>query len=1239
MGETLTSTAAIARSLCADIKPASDVELHLLYDPFRPETAEVHDLEFRDCLTLDEYLGDLPEAEYMLFHNGVEVELEEASSVAVSRGDKIGLIVLPLGGGGGLKSILRTLTTIAFTVGGFLIGGPLGASIGAAVGSLIGSLLFVPKPPKSQDEGERTYGIDGAKNSATEGIPYPVVYGEFRQAGNFADTYTENVGETQYLYLRSIMNDGQAESITDIELNEQPVANFRDVQTRIGLGTLTQPVNEWFRSSVRQVNKSVKLDTAWTTHVTTQEVDQIRFDVTFPAGLVSISEKKGTYKKKSVTFQTEYRQVNQSGDPLAGVAGTWQETPHFEPENDFLFDGFGSGVLNEAIRLSSAQSSRVNVQAAAAPLSTAAAAGPKVQFKPVLGGDWTDIESIAINAISQGFVPDASGNGTVAGPTNITPYATQDIEFNLPAGDYDIRGINGAVVNRVTSYPNSGQSSFTVTDSRTRAIRRSFTTQRLARGYYEFRVRRTTATSTNQYEIDEVILTDVVEIEADPVAMRGTANLSLRIKLNDQLNNIPQVTALVKGCVLQEFDREGNPTVRRWSANPAWIALDILCSQERGGLLSLSRIDWPRWVEYAEWCDANGIVFNGVFATESNVGDAVREVLRIGRATPVPFGTKVSLAVDRPRDPVTMFTQASMIKGSFNIGYLSMQDRSNEFEITYYDKTDRNKAKTIRYVDPKAVTFNEIPRSAQVSLVGVDNIVQARDELWRMIYQNRLLIRTATFDAFLEAINLSIGEVALIQHNQMEWANNGRTAAGSSADLVNLDQEVEKLPGVDYSLLAHLSAVNRVPDRTVTAVSGNKVMFDRAGANLTSDQLKATRLKSSTGQDYEIAKLESGASFHTATLTAAPDGISTGSIVSLFQTDVIEERVVSSVTQNPDGTSSVALSSALPAAPEQYSNFVYGRVERVRKPYVLTGVSGNGLEKRRLSFMEYNEAVYGPGEVELPTPVFQLNDRIVNHVQGLLFDYDRIVDANRKTTNLRLFWNANAIRNYGGADVFMRLNGSGWVAVGSAVNVSEFNVQLTPGDFAEFKVNAYSTRGDRASISTAPVVAGTLMVERASLDAPTSFSAVMSGFEVDGTVAYAFTAPLDTSGIEGYEIEVRHVDDVNWFSLGRFAGTSHVQTGVPPGGYLARVRSVSTDSTSVWVNTSFAISVLPGSLLSNYNGGNDRNGDPITSPTLPATGSVEHIVNTDGSATVSLEWLWSGDEGDIDGFRITMTGS
>lgn len=64
------------------------------------------------------------------------------------------------------------------------------------------------------------------------------------------------------------------------------------------------------------------------------------------------------------------------------------------------------------------------------------------------------------------------------------------------------------------------------------------------------------------------------------------------------------------------------------------------------------------------------------------------------------------------------------------------------------------------------------------------------------------------------------------------------------------------------------------------------------------------------------------------------------------------------------------------------------------------------------------------------------------------------------------------------------------------------------------------------------------------------------------------------------------------------------------------------------------------SVAVNFNARNDRNGAAIIAPTVLTDGTaVDHTINTDGSADISFEWVWSGTNADIDGFAIYVYSS
>lgn len=55
----------------------------------------------------------------------------------------------------------------------------------------------------------------------------------------------------------------------------------------------------------------------------------------------------------------------------------------------------------------------------------------------------------------------------------------------------------------------------------------------------------------------------------------------------------------------------------------------------------------------------------------------------------------------------------------------------------------------------------------------------------------------------------------------------------------------------------------------------------------------------------------------------------------------------------------------------------------------------------------------------------------------------------------------------------------------------------------------------------------------------------------------------------------------------------------------------------------------------NFNARNDRNASPIAAPIVVTDGeAIDHTINPDGSANISFEWTWIGDNADIDGFIV-----
>ena len=93
--------------------------------------------------------------------------------------------------------------------------------------------------------------------------------------------------------------------------------------------------------------------------------------------------------------------------------------------------------------------------------------------------------------------------------------------------------------------------------------------------------------------------------------------------------------------------------------------------------------------------------------------------------------------------------------------------------------------------------------------------------------------------------------------------------------------------------------------------------------------------------------------------------------------------------------------------------------------------------------------------------------------------------------------------------------------------------------------------------------------------------------------------------------------------------------------YSSEVATTPTNATSAAI-TAASTSTVGGvsaatvaAAATNFNTSNDRNNAAITTPSVSGAGTaIDHVINTDGSADISFEWSWAGDEGIIDGFVV-----
>jgi predicted phage tail protein len=961
-------------------------------NPFEPQTRVEMRLDWRAGLTVAQALEGITNLENLLVTlNGGALAPEDFATTQVP--EQSCLLYTEVPEGRGMKSVLRMVIVVVAVMYGqtYAIGAGWGAAgtaaftagVGVASSLLVNALLPVAELSNLADQSSSpTYGIDGAKNTSTEGIRVPVCYGTFRMAGNLISMHVRNVTETQYLYALINAGEGQLGGLSDIEINEQPATNFQDVEIQTRVGTSDQTPIDWFSESITPFSQGATLNnTSFATYSGSNVIDRFRLDFVAPQGLFEMDD-KGQRRSATVGLHIEYRKV---GD------ATWE------------------------------------------PM----ASGTEVD-------SYTSVY-VLYNTLDPRLI--AYGN------YGVTKYTTLPAGYTLGADNTIYKGaLRAGYVEQSASYATGNLS---VTANTTSPYRWSLWSPTLPQGVYEVRVQRTSAESTDDKRRDQIVWSDYNEIVNDTVAYRWTGLVAVKIKLTDQLNSVPTITYLNHGRMIKYWkdgDWAGGP-----SSNPAWIVWDMLTNMRFGGQMDESRLDLDAFKAWGDYCDSAGLTFNGVIDAEQSMWDALQYVFRCGHARPSPVGTRLSVVVERPSTPTMLFTVGNIIQGTFSQEWLGTSSRANEVELSYFDKTDRNKQRTIKVYDDQ-VAAGAPQNTATMTMLGVDTAERATQEAIFQLKLNRFIRSSCTFESPIEALGCSVGDVILVQHDQPNWGVGGRLEAGSNGPThIVLDKQVTLEAGKSYKLLVHFNALPRFSGY-ITAIAGNAISLSGYSGQQNLDRLVAN------GEDKRITGYHAN-----GVLVEDASGLINGSAFICYQTDAIETRDVGTGAST---TNQLVLTSGLPATPTMGQNYMLGEAAVVTRTWRINSITmGSTDMARQITCFEYNDAIYDwtnslGGAVQ---PVANWNQTVPNVTHLSLTELTDAVGTSA-ITRVTAAWVPPAdFASFDGVDVYVALDNTQYVHAASLrAGTNTYSFDVIVGTPVLVKVVARSSQGRTALYTQAP---------------------------------------------------------------------------------------------------------------------------------------------------------------------------
>jgi len=278
-------------------------------NPFKAEDAEVREFDYSRSKSVRDYLEA---SGFELQDRRVIVSgkrIDDLSS-RVDEGDEI--IVTP-----DVKApVVAVISAIVSAVWAAAVAHPfLFTFFVLSMGYAIYQYMNQPKMPdfnlgsSGMDEGSPTYGWDGVQTIQEVGVPVAVVYGEHRIGGNIVNQFLWEDGDKHYLNALLGICEGEVESIEDIEINNNPIANFDGVSVVKRYGTNNQSIISNFEDlhNIYPVNANLTKDNPYVYTTIDSDVESFEIHLRLNNGLYQQNSGSGDIQSWSVSYRVEYK--------------------------------------------------------------------------------------------------------------------------------------------------------------------------------------------------------------------------------------------------------------------------------------------------------------------------------------------------------------------------------------------------------------------------------------------------------------------------------------------------------------------------------------------------------------------------------------------------------------------------------------------------------------------------------------------------------------------------------------------------------------------------------------------------------------------------------------------------------------------------------------------------------------------------------------------------------------------
>ncbi|ABK17578.1 TipJ family phage tail tip protein [Syntrophobacter fumaroxidans] len=944
--------------------------------PFRRSERRIDLVEWKPGMSLSDVVASrVPEnLPVKVFLDGLEIAPGERSRVYPMPGRQV-LIVPELGFDDGFKGILRFILQIALVAAGFIMqamGVPGWLIFGTMlVGGILINVLLPPQAPKKPDTALDSQAYNWApQNTEQQGVPVPRWYGKNRIYGNIVASHIENRDSTQILNALICLGLGPVKSLGDFRINDQAIKHFKAVHVRVRYGRLNQAPISDFKKTKIEYPASVKVvhGSPYTYTTVGNDFDALEVDISFPEGLWHYPPESSGLEGFAVRFQIAVRKVGTSTwhhiarqpSDVAGynkvfVSGArWSLGKWVDPGADPDWTGHeGADVWFE--NLAGTSGFYDHYEGEVYPDQTEL-------FWHWIGDDGgeyiaTSTDSYEVwqdyfDAFGQSEkprhwtmryrVPDGEKGQYQVRVTRVTPTATpqnrygQDMYF---AGVAEVlcdpfeypRHVLVAVSARATDQL-SGSLRFSCVGEM--AVIRVFDGSSWSIEY-----------SNNPAWVAYDILSQPViggaGTEANPYTVLRYDGLP------PERLDAPKFLEWAQYCDEKVSDGTGSP----FSTAVAYAVNDRVRYAGRIYMcIQATAVPSPPPTDTAYWAVTNEglekrITFNGGFDYDTSMWEAVARVCQVGRAIPVWNGSKLTVAIDKPADPVNLYTVGNIEESKFREIFLPLEERATEIEVDFIDGEtwERDKLTVYRPDIARSTGYR-----AAIELFGVTK----RSEAWRAgmfrLMCNKYLVRTVELDLDVEAVNADIGDVVHIQHDVPQWGEGGRIApvlSFTSGGPYEIKPGDTVIGGTSWAS-ARVVAVDVTSGSWAAGTAAGRLTLAGQSGNFVAEELNVL-------ENFDVATVI--ASRVTLDKAVSIEAGLTCKVIVRLSGDSLAERIVTSEAGSHE---TLSVSVPFDPIPAPFDVYAFGQVDTITRPFRVLSIRKSMEQKCTLSLIEYRPEVY-----------------------------------------------------------------------------------------------------------------------------------------------------------------------------------------------------------------------------------------------------------------------------------------